>query len=127
MIKTIPALVLAFLMHSPARSSDDFSRSQVALEAGFTLALAADRAQTIDMRDFCSNRIGCTVHEINPFLGSRPSVAAVNRYFLLSAGAHALVSSLLPSTQRSAWQSSSLVLEAIVIGRNKRLGLSIHF
>ena len=120
-------LALALLGCGHAQASDSFTPAQVALEAGFVAALAADRAQTVDLRDFCRGRIGCTVHETNPLLGSRPSVASINRYFFSAALSHAIVSRLLPSSKRSAWQASSLALEVAVVGHNKRLGLSIHF
>lgn len=127
MIKSISALALAIAICGNAQASDSFTPAQVALESGFAIALAADRAQTIAIRDFCSGRSGCTLHETNPILGSRPSIAAANRYFFSAAALHLAVSALLPSDQRSAWQSSTLVLEVAVVGHNKRLGLSIHF
>ena len=121
------ALALALLGCGHAQASDSFTPAQVALEAGFAVALAADRAQTVDLRDFCRGRIDCTLHETNPLLGPQPSVASINRYFFGAALAHAIVSRLLPSDQRSAWQASSLALEVAVVGHNKRLGPSIHF
>lgn len=127
-MKTLLVSALALVLFAPAaHAAEPFGPSAYALEAAFVAALAFDRGQTSAIHSFCNGRIGCTVHETNPLLGRDPSQRKINRYFALGALAHAAVSYSLSGHTRTAWQASSLVLEVAVIGRNKRLGLSVRF
>lgn len=96
-------------------------------QSAFLLLLAADASQTRQIASFCTGRTGCTLHEANPLLGPAPSPARIRNYFLAAAVAHTLVTLALAPSGRSAWLAGSLALEAVVVGRNKSLGLRVKF
>lgn len=120
MKKILAAAVLAFA--TVAHAADDLTPGQMAMEAAYSLALLADRSQTMQIHDS-----GGKLREGNPLLGSDPSVARINRHFATWAVAHYLATRAVPTEYRKYWQGGSLAVELVVIGRNKRLGLNVKF
>lgn len=115
------------LSHCRAAAIDPLTPAQLAGEAAFGILLAADHSQTRQIQHFCEGRVGCTLHEVNPLLGSSPGPSRVRNYFLTAALTHATVLVLLPTEYRAAFLASTIALEAVVVGRNKRLGLRVQF
>lgn len=121
-------LLAALLLASQVHAAEPLTTPQVLGEAAFIVLLAADHNQTRQIRNFCRGKgPECDMHEVNPLLGSHPKPARVRNYFVASAITHAVITYAMPSEYRAAWLASSIVFEAVVVGRNKRLGLRIAF
>jgi hypothetical protein len=65
--------------------------------------------------------------ELNPLLPEHPTLGQVNRYFLLTAAAHVVISSMLPEKQRKVWQYLTIGVEAGMVGRNYSIGVTGRF
>ncbi len=119
-LKTIALLSLVGLI-----SASSALAQTIPLEAAFDAELLIDYKQTESISHFCDGRVNCTVHETNPMLGKEPTAKGARNYFLTAAVLHGVVTALLPSNDRKPWQVGSIVIEGVVIGRNKHLGLKI--
>lgn len=65
-------------------------------------------------------------YERNPFLGSHPTTAQVNRHFMISVPLIFLVADNWES-QRKHWLMGVTVLEAAMVANNLRIGLRIQY
>ena len=65
-------------------------------------------------------------YERNPFLGSHPTTAQVNRHFMISVPLIFLVADNWES-QRKNWLIGVTVLEAAMVANNLRIGLRIQY
>lgn len=65
--------------------------------------------------------------EKNPLLGSHPSADAVDKYFVISLLAHAVISYTLPRSWREGWQYTSIGFEFAVVNHNRILGIQAKF
>ncbi len=65
--------------------------------------------------------------ELNPILGSHPTIAAVNRHFAFNALLIGVIANYLPSTYRKAYLGAVSVVEFSCAGHNYKMGLKIAF
>jgi hypothetical protein len=66
-------------------------------------------------------------NETNPVLGSQPSNAEVNRYFLLAIGGTIGAAYVLPTPYRRFFLGAVTLVEARMIFRNNSIGLRLNF
>ncbi len=102
--------------------ASDWSRNDVALEAGYLTLHVLDWGQSLDI-------VGRhkVYHERNPFLGKHPSRDEVNSYFALTALAHVAIANGLAAPARTYFQLITIGVEAAVAGNNYRIGLRTAF
>ncbi len=105
------------------RGVPGWSAANTLLEVGYGLVSLLDWGQTRNV--IAPGKSGR--HELNPVLGSHPSPAAVDLYFLGAALGHAALSVVLPHPWRESWQTLSLGVEGGVVGRNLVLGTGFGF
>ncbi len=65
--------------------------------------------------------------ELNPILGSQPTEARLNVYYLLSVGALNLARWMLPERQVRLLYQSVTAVEVMAVGRNYMLGVEFGF
>jgi hypothetical protein len=65
--------------------------------------------------------------ETNPVLGTQPSNAEVNRYFLLAIGGTIGAAYVLPTPYRRVFLGAVTLVEARMIFRNNSIGLRLNF
>jgi hypothetical protein len=110
--------LLALLALAPADArADDWTTTDTIVESGCIALFLIDWGQTLDRR----------FQESNPILGSRPSHAAVDGYFLAVIGAQVVVARLLPSPWRSVFQGITLGIEGRSVVNNWRLGARLSW
>lgn len=91
------------------------------LELAFAAMMAADYAQTMDIKQHQG------FYETNRILGPHPSDARVRNYFVAMTAAHWAITNSLPEQYRPAWQWGSIAVEATFLLRNRAIGLRIAF
>jgi hypothetical protein len=111
---------LAFLLPSLCCGGEDWSTVDKVTATGAGIALFYDWGQTQNARRTFPG------HEDNKFLGSSPSAARVNAYFIGSSLLVFGVGSVLPSGARSVWFSGTIFVEMQAIQANKGLGIAFR-
>jgi hypothetical protein len=91
------------------------------MESAFLLLTIADWRQTLDIKNHPNAREG------NPLLGTNPTDAQVNRYFISATATQYLIANALPEKWRDRWIAGGIGLEIAVVGRNYRLGMNAGF
>jgi|WetSurMetagenome_2_1015567.scaffolds.fasta_scaffold715445_2 hypothetical protein len=109
------ALVALFVLLPAQARSDAWTTTDTVVEAGCIALLLIDWRQTLDRR----------YQESNPILGSHPSRAAVDGYFMGVIVAQLLVARLLPSRWRSVFQGVTIGIEGRSVVNNWLLGASL--
>lgn len=112
-------ITVLFLFVRPALAADPWTKAQINQQVAFTVVLAADWAQTRDIKNHPN------LHEANPFLGENPSDREIDEYFATAAIGHLAVAHVLPGKWRDAWQYFWIGAEANTVARNYSLGLRI--
>jgi hypothetical protein len=111
-------LVLASLTASA--QSNDWTNTDMAMQATVTAALIVDWHQT---REAMANPQA--YREMNPMIGH--SARAVNQYFAGAIIGSAALAYVLPQPWRERFQAGTLAVEIVAIGHNKSLGLRVSF
>ncbi len=62
-------------------------------------------------------------YEMNPLVRKY----GVNKYFVATGLGHAAITYLLPDKYKKSWLVSTIALEAVVVGRNRYLGIRMRF
>jgi len=93
-------------------------------EASYLLTHLADWGQTRDIALQCG---GGGYYEMNPIIGSCPSLTRVDTYFIATALLHMGVSRVLPQKYRRFFQGSTMAMELGYITNNASIGLKIKF
>jgi hypothetical protein len=97
-----------------------WTRTEVALAAGFTAALLMDAAQTRGLA-----RGGWEgFREANPLLGSQPTVARINAYTAVAGLTVLGVAAAAPARFRPWVLGAAFVVEALTVARNAHAGIS---
>lgn len=99
-----------------------FTWYDYSLEATFLGVTSMDWSQTQEIATHPME-----YRELNPVLGSHPSVGAVNLYFPSAMALHALIAYALPKPYREIWQSVWIGVESYTVINNASIGLKIHF
>ncbi len=107
--------------------ADPLTPAQYVAEVAYDAELIVDYHQTNNIVPFCYNKVNCTMREYNPLLGKEPEPARIRNYFVAGLVGHGVVTYVLPSKYRGMWQEGTLVIETVMIGNNKRLGLGFKF
>jgi hypothetical protein len=93
-----------------------------AREAAYQTLAAVDWAET---RTIAANPN--MWHEQNPILGLHPSLSSVNKYFVFTGLAHAVIAYMLSPTYRRIFELSTISLEVGAVGNNMTLGIGMKF
>jgi hypothetical protein len=117
------AVVMAMMasLVGPARA-DEWTRADTAFEVTYAVLHVADWRQTVDLVRNHPDR-----HETNPILGSHPSQAKVDGYFLAALGGHVLVARVLPMPYRRLWQCAWIGIEGTYVRRNHVYGFRMEW
>ena len=110
-------MILAAMLALPCSAGAPWTTRDTIIEGAFIGALAVDWAQTRDIRNHPIS------NETNGFLGTNPSNAQINRYFITCAILHVGISYALPIEVRFLWQSVTIAMEIGVTSNNAHLGL----
>lgn len=138
---TMAKWILPFLFSlSPltAGADDEWSTTDTAWQLTYAVFHVADWGQTLHIRE-CDRgestvfngqtyyKGGCDHKESNPVLGTSPSRGDVNTYFVTTLIAHTAIAYYLPPKYRRVWQIIWIGIEADVVARNARMGVSLTF
>jgi hypothetical protein len=119
-MKALVVLLAVVLLAGTAQAAE-WTGVEVAKEAAVLALFAIDARQTMDIKNVPG------LYEVNPVLGRFPSDVRVRNYFLTAALVHVGVAHALPTKYRNWLIDGTLALEVVVIGNNKRIGLSARF
>lgn len=119
MILRSVVLVLTPLISTPV--SAEWTRADTHRQLAFTSLQVIDWLQTRDIATD-PNRT-----ELNPILGSHPSLGEVNAYFAATTLLHWGISYMLPPEERKAWQCIWIGAQAGNVTRNFQLGVGLRF
>ena len=114
-------LAVLLLLASLPACADPWTSADTARQAIFTGLAVVDWAQT---RRIARQPV---YYEMNPVLGSHPSVGQVDAYFAGAIVGHAAVSYLLPAGWRAGWQYVWIGIEAQKTYHNRSIGLRFAF
>ncbi len=114
----IAALLGAQVVHA----ADPWSATDKALGVTAATALALDWRQTQMISENPTKW-----RELNPILGSHPTIAAVNRHFAANAIMIGLIANYLPSKYRKAYLGAVSVVEFSCAGHNYKMGIRMAF
>lgn len=113
------AMLLTGVQTSDA--GEPWSEQDIQLEAAYLMLHAVDWGQT---RTIATSD---EFWETNPILGSHPTVAEVNRYFVATALLHVAITDSLHPRYRPLWQKFTIGVEAGYVGHNINLGITLEF
>lgn len=123
----VTGLILFKLMSPSVALADEtwftpFSWYDYALETTFIGVTSMDWSQTQQVATH-----PLLYSEMNPILGSHPSLEAINIYFPSAMALHALVAYALPKPWREVWQTMWIGIETYTVYTNATIGLRIKF
>ena len=114
---------LGFLLLVPSLCfAGDWSREDIYRQAAFTTLLAIDCAQT----RYEISHPGRT-REGNTLIGPYPSKGKINNICLATGLGHFGISYVLPQKIRNDWQWATIIIEAVVVRDNYRIGARMEF
>jgi hypothetical protein len=120
-MKTILLVLLIFALSAPAHA-DEWSKTDIGLQAAVTALMVVDWGQTLNAASqpdkYC---------EMNPILGKHPSRGSINTYFATAIIGHAAISHILPQDYRRIWQSIFIGVELAATSINYQAGVKIRF
>ena len=130
MRKIILILILLFIsspVHAEYKFAENWTKTDTAYQATFLMVTAVDWMQTRWMvkQDW---QWGEGYHrEMNPILGSHPSMKKVDTLIPLGMVAHTLVSMALPPDYRRIWQVLWIGVEGYCVTTNYSAGVHLEF
>ena len=113
-------VLLALLLVPAANAAAQWQTEHTVLAATSSATITADWLLSVD-----AVRRG-TFDEMNPLLGSRPSVGRLNTYNLLVLGGNLAVGRLLPSQLRTLWFMAVASFESAIVLHQYNIGLRIN-
>ncbi len=126
-MKMLKTLILALILPSLAIASEPWTKTEVALEAAYQVALVVDWKQTSEFHRTILPGENRVMKEMNPILGSHPSQGAINLTCLVSAVGHYLVSDSLNHKNRLRWQGATAMIEMSFVAHNYKLGVRVKW
>jgi hypothetical protein len=102
--------------------AEDWSTSTKILATSAMVLTVADWGQTRDIVKSNGQYI-----ELNRILGPRPSMSAVNTYFVATLATQYIVAEFLPDPYKTMVLSGMLGISLQAVGNNKSIGLKINF
>lgn len=115
-------ILLCAILARPALAGDPWSDADVKREIAYLAVDSVDWGQTL-----YTARHPTLAHENNPLLGRHPSVAEVNRYFVLTMAAHVAITNAIPSRWRERWQITSIVWEFAITSDNTYANIRVQW
>jgi len=115
-------LLFILLFISSSAFADPWTTGDTGREATFQTLLAIDALQTRNIAAHPDQW-----YEQNNYLGSHPTIGAVNRYFLVGSLLHFGVSKLLPEKYRAPFQYGTIAIEVGYVAHNYSIGISAKF
>lgn len=120
------ALIAVIAVCKPAQAqSDEWTKGDTYREAAVVATSVVDWAQTLNIHDQYEKGAPCW--EQNPMLGTHPSRAKINVYFLTSIGLHYVIARMLPRHWREGYQYLSIGWELGMDLHNAHLGFKVVF
>jgi len=119
-MKTFILAVLLFI--SIPSFADEWTSADTKREATFQTLWAIDALQTRNIAAHPDQW-----YEQNNYLGSHPTIGAVNRYFLVGSALHAGIAYLLPEKYRAPFQYGTIAIEVGYVAHNFSLGVQAKF
>lgn len=117
-------LILLLMFATPCFAFDEWTKTDTALQATYTVLHVIDWGQTSHQA-----KIGWvgTYHENNPILGTYPTEKSVHVYFASTLVAYTIISYALPTPWRKVWQGVGIGIELGAIGNNYNIGFRSLF
>lgn len=112
--------LLLLILAQPVQAAElkwDWNAVDYTLQGIFVATLVMDRAQTVD--------ISQKNQELNPILGSSPSIRKINVYFLSVAVLHTAVMAAIPRPFRNPIQGFSIAIEGSQVYHNWSVGYTM--
>ena len=107
--------------------AEDWSKTDTAYQATFLAVTTVDWMQTRWMVKQDWKWDGEYHREMNPVLGSHPSMKKVDTLIPLGMVAHTLVSMALPHDYRRIWQCVWIGIESLAVYHNYSVGVKLEF
>ena len=115
-------LLIPSYANAEYRFAENWTREDTARQASFIIVTTADWLQTR-----CIAKHPDSWRELNPIIGSHPSVDKVDAYFATAIAAHTLIAVALPAEYRKWWQYTWISLESATVVWNMSAGVKWEF
>ena len=115
-----PLVLLALLLVPATTAAAQWQTEHTVLAVTSSATIAADWLLSVD-----AVRRG-TFDEMNPLLGSRPSVGRLNTYNILVLGGNLAIGRLLPGKLRTLWFTAVASFESAIVLHQYNVGLRIN-
>jgi len=112
---------LLLLMFASSAWADDWTREDTYRQIAITTLQVVDWGQTRYIAKHPE------FHEVNPLIGSHPSIGRVNNYFAVSIPANWAISALFSRRYRETWQYARGAAQLSLILYNRRIGIGMEF
>lgn len=112
-------LALCLLCCLPLAASTPWTTKDTILEVASEAGLACEWAQMTNAPSICGID--------QKIMGSHPKRGNMNLYFAGWLIAHPIISMVLPSPYRNAWQGATIAFEIVVTQHNAGVGCRLHF
>ena len=120
-------------------SNSDWTKEDTARQLAFTMLAVIDWRQTVTITIAQNNLVvddsvitinsdepSYKFQEMNPLLGSHPSLSQINTYFLICIpGNHLIAKSIKSKFWRTIWQTASFGLESYCVSNNIKLKITL--
>lgn len=114
-------VVIIFFITTNISFADPFTTQDKILEATYLSMHVIDWGQTQHISHNPDR-----FNEVNPILGSNPSVGQVNTYMLISGLLHPIISYVLPQPYRKWFQYGTLGIKTGLVGNNLAIGAGLR-
>ena len=114
-------LLVALIVTPAANATAQWRAEHTVLAVTSTGMIATDWLLSVD-----AVRRG-TFDEMNPLLGSHPSVGRLNAYNICALGANLAIGRLLPSGLRTPWFTAVASFETAIVLHQFNIGLHLNF
>ncbi len=121
-LKTFLLVVVLALSASVATAGDSWDRTDKILLGACLATAALDYGQTMHIARNPGEHF-----EYNPLLGEHPSPSTVRNAFLIGGAVKIIVAELLPSRYRKVWLGGLAVTSGIIVGLNRKNGISFEW
>lgn len=115
-------IIIMLLIPVQSFAFDEWSKTDIALEAVYTTLHVIDWGQTLNIADNPYR-----YYETNPILGKCPSRSDVNVYMASSLVLHTIVTAVLPKEYRPWFQAVTIGIEGAMLINNFNLGIKTAF
>ena len=121
-MKRLSIILIILCSGCAAHFGQDWTKADTVRQAAGTALHAVDWGQTLDIVKHSDS-----FNEKSPFLGSRPSVQAVNWHFASRLILQSVIPPMLKPRYRKLYQIGWIGYEAYWVGNNFSIGLKINF